>query len=87
MEDKILHFAVMTYIYPIIFIIVNMDYTKSFKIAFLIGFLKEMIDLMSYGLFSMGDLIADTLGIFVAMGLVKIVTELIDLIFEKRDNV
>lgn len=73
-RDKVLHFLCSALIALLAFPIIGW---WALPVALFIGVCKEVYDWFSYGLFSLGDLLADTLGIAVAtliISLIKIIS-------------
>ena len=63
--DKVAHFAI---IYGIVFTLAtHWTLDGAIAVGILFGVAKEIYDKLSYGKFSLGDLIADILGIILAV--------------------
>ena len=84
MNDKILHLFVSLFAVSFAYIKTE-DYTKSFKIAITIGFIKEMYDLFTYGLFSLGDMLFNIIGIILGVIMIIISKQIIE-IWLRRHN-
>lgn len=68
-KDKQLHILV-SFIICIGIYIINRNLNESVMLTAIIGILKEVYDYIDYGLFSMGDLIADSIGVLIAIILI-----------------
>ena len=64
--DKVLHFLVSFFIYMVLERLTGSVFWSTF-ITLLIGVIKETIDQIEYGGWSWGDLLADVIGIIVAI--------------------
>lgn len=63
--DKVAHFAIT---YGIVYTLADhLTLDGAIAVGILIGVAKEIYDKLSYGKFSLGDLIADILGIILAV--------------------
>ena len=64
-SDKVLHFAIT---YGIVYTLADhWTLDGAIAVGILFGVAKEIYDKLSYGKFSLGDLIADILGIILAV--------------------
>ena len=64
--DKVLHFLVSFFIYMVLERLTGSVFWSTF-ITLMIGVIKETIDQIEYGGWSWGDLLADVIGIIVAI--------------------
>lgn len=83
MSDKMVHMFISMLLVSIAYVSTE-DYVKSFEVALVAGFVKELYDVYSYGLFSIGDMIFNIIGIMIGMFLIAISKKTIEIWLDRH---